>query len=394
MHQGIANFIGAALVWVVCYTPKQTICVLRGFPSYEDNLVAIYEQLLKRGFRRIVWVTDDLTTKPPIEIDGSTRFVLRGSWQDYWYSILARYLFITHGHFINRSPSNQFCVNLWHGIPYKLIGKLDGQAGRVDTMVVATSELTQDIFAKSFGIETSRVAITGQARTDRLFVENRQALRQRVFPGVDQNTKIFLWLPTYRTTQYSGGRTDGNHFDNVFNCSEFDQDEFNRYLVSHNSICFVKPHPMALQQRPTQNSNLVYVDENWLQEQCMTLYQFAGLSDCLISDISSIIVDFMLLDRPIVLMFEDIKEYESSRGFSFNPIADWLPAPVALNFGSFMDEVDAVVRGEDLHRAKRNELKSVFFEFDDAGSAARILDCVFNHKKLDKGYPTPATPQQ
>lgn len=378
MQQAIKNFIITALEWTIRCTPKLAICVLRGFPSYEDNLIAIYEQLLKRGFRSIVWVTDDLTKKPPIEIDASTRFVARNSWRDYLYSIFARYIFITHGHFIKRIPSNQFCVNLWHGIPYKVIGKLDGQLGRTDTMVVATSELTQDIFAKSFGIEPSRVVITGQARTDRLFIKNRQALRQRVFSGVDQNTKIFLWLPTYRTTQYTGGRTDGTHFDNVFNCSEFNLDEFNRYLVRHNCICFVKPHPMALKQKPTQSSNLVYFDENWLQEQCLTLYQCAGLADCLISDISSIIVDFMLLDRPIVLLFEDIKEYEASRGFSFNPIADWLPAPVALNFGSFMDEVDAVVRGEDRHIVKRNELKSVFFEYDDAASAARILDCVFN----------------
>lgn len=389
MRSSFSNTIKSVLFWITRFTPKLSICVLRGFPSYEDNLVAIYQQLLKRGFRKVIWVVSNINEKPPIEIDPLTKFVARGSWQDYIYSITAKYLFITHGHFLNRIPSNQFCVNLWHGIPYKAIGRLNGSAGRSDTMVVATSELTRDIFAKSFGVDNSKVTITGQARTDRLFVENIQDLRRRILPQSDKHTKVFLWLPTYRSTDYAGGRTDGNDVNNIFNCTDFTQVEFNRYLANHNSVCIIKPHPLARQQKVENDSNLVFIDEPWLNMHGLTLYQLVGMADCLISDISSVIIDFMLLDRPIILLFEDIDEYEASRGFSFNPITDWLPATVARDFRNFMKEVDAVVNDQDRYRARRNALKLKFFTFDDNASSSRILDSVFNTAPGDTDGATP-----
>jgi len=362
---------------VVRCTPKWYICVLRGYPSFEDNLVAIYHELLRRGITRIVWVVDSLDEVRPFRVDPATQFVVRGSWRDFGYSVLAKYLFITHGHFIDKIPSNQICTNLWHGIPYKVIGKLDGKQGREDTVVVATSALTREIFAKSFGIDAGRIAITGQARTDRLFVENSRALKQQILPDSGAATKIFLWLPTYRTTDLGGGRSDGKDHGNLFNCSDFSVDAFNTYLAANDAVCFVKPHPMARRQDSVKESNLIYIDEHWLHARRTTLYQFAGIADCLISDISSIIIDFMLVDRPIVLLFEDIADYETTRGFSFSPIGDWLPAPVNRDFSGFIADIDAVVRGIDRYAVKRNALKSQFFTHADNGSAARIFDHVF-----------------
>lgn len=362
---------------LVRWTPKLRLCVLRGYPSYEDNLVAIYEKLLQQGFTSIIWVVDSLAEERPFVVHAGTKFVVLGTWRDYFYCVLAKYLFITHGHFIENIPSNQVCTNLWHGIPYKVIGMLDGKAGRRDTLTVATSEMTRDIFAKSFGVDRANIAITGQARTDRLFVAEALALRQRLVPGIGEATKIFLWLPTFRTTDLVGGRSDGTDAGNVFNCADFSVAAFNRHLADNDALCFVKPHPMARRQHSEQASNVIYVDEAWLHARKTTLYQFAGIADCLISDISSIIIDFMLRDKPIVLLFEDIVEYEATRGFSFAPIADWLPAPVNLGYDGFIADIDAVVKGRDPYREKRNSLKATFFAHADNGASERILKRVF-----------------
>lgn len=364
----------AALRALVQITPKLRVVVLRGFPSYEDNLVSVYERLAVRGVRNVVWITDDVTIRPPIEVGLTTRFIKRGTWRDYFYSIFARYLFITHGHFIADIPANQICVNLWHGIPYKVIGKMAGEPGRQDTFLVATSDLTKDIFAHAFGVDDSRVVVTGQARTDRLFLRNPEALREKVLKGHPKARNVLLWLPTYRATQHIGGRVDGKDFGSVFNCSTFDEVAFNCYLARNDAVCFVKPHPMALRATSRAHSNLIFIDENWLLEKGMTLYQLCGVANCLVSDISSVIVDFMLLDRPIVLLFEDLLEYRRSRGFSFNPIEDWLPAPVNTDFESFLVELDAVLRGEDRYSVLRNTLKQRFFKFSDNRSTDRILD--------------------
>jgi CDP-glycerol glycerophosphotransferase (TagB/SpsB family) len=370
-------FIKKILLWfletVVAIAPKFNWCVLRGFPDYDDNCLAIYERLPDYGCRKIIWIVSDPSAARPFQPYGNTIFVKRNSMSDYFFSSLAKYLFITHGHFLENIPANQMCVNLWHGIPYKVIGKLDGKAGRSDSMVVATSPLTREVFAQVFDVDRNRVVITGQARTDRMFVDRKQ-VRARLGLAADSSTKIFLWLPTYRKTSMAGGRLDGKDSGNVFNCAGFPTADFDAYLKANDAICLVKPHPMAPAVGDLGTDNLRYISDSWLREKGLTLYQLAGITDCMVSDISSIVIDFLLMDKPVVLLFEDIAEYRSSRGFVFSPVENWLPARVNIGYGEFIDDLDAVMAGQDRYASERQRLKAEFFEHHDNRSAIRILD--------------------
>lgn len=372
----VKKLIRSVLGLLVALTPKFNWCVLRGFPDYDDNCLAIYERLAGYGCAKIIWVLADTSAAPPVGFHSRTLVIRQGAWQDYFYSTLAKYLFITHGHFIENIPRNQTCVNLWHGIPYKVIGKLDGKPGRSDSMIVATSELTRRVFARVFGVPEERVAVTGQARTDRMFVDRARVRTQAGLP--DWPTRVFLWLPTYRTTNMAGGRIDGRDSGNVFNCTGFPAAEFDAWLHANDAVCLVKPHPMASSVETVgTTTNLLYIDDKWLRAKNLTLYQLTGAIDCLVSDISSIVADFLLLDRPIVLLFEDIAAYRESRGFVFAPVEDWLPARVNVDYGSFIDDMAAVLRGEDRYVSKRARLKQAFFDHSDAGSSRRILDLAF-----------------
>ncbi|MFC3087931.1 CDP-glycerol glycerophosphotransferase family protein [Tabrizicola soli] len=371
----------ASLVRALAYLaarvlPKSRTAVLRGFPPYEDNLLAVYAALEGRPVKRVIWVVQYPAVLPPVPLRAGTRLVRKRSVWDIYYALTAKYLFITHGHFLRRTPPNQISVNLWHGIPFKAIGRTVGQEGREDSYLVATSAFTRDILAEAFGMPPEQIILTGQARTDRMLSVDRAEIWRRTFPDRPLPRKILLWLPTFRQTPYAAGQSDGAIFGNVFNCSNFSEETFNRILSDHDAVCLVKPHPMAAHQSHTNRSNLHFMDEAWLARQGLSLYQLTGAADALISDISSIIADFMLMDRPIVLLFEDIALYEESRGFSFNPITEFLPAEVARSFESFLDELRPVLAGEDPYAARRAKLKKLFFDHSDAGAAARILDCV------------------
>lgn len=362
------------IYFVVRITPKRRTVVLRGFPSYEDNLISIYLALISRSVTSIVWVVDDLDVSPPFQLEKNTKIVKRGGFFDVYFSITSRFLFITHGHFIRTTPPNQVCVNLWHGIPLKAIGKTLGMDGRSDTFVVATSDFTQPIFAQAFGIDEDKVLVTGQARTDRMLNVDKELVWKRAFPEIPQPKSMLLWLPTFRKTDCCEVAEDGTALDNVFNCSDFCEATFNGFLKKHDLICIVKPHPMATRHKLVDQSNIRYIDEAWLFDRHLSLYELTGSADVLISDVSSIIADFMLLDRPIVLLFQDIDAYESSRGFSLNPITDYLPAKVSRDFESFMAEMDVLISGIDSYSEKRTELKKLFFKYFDGGASKRILD--------------------
>lgn len=369
----------------VTLTPKFHWCVLRGFPDYDDNCVAIYESLDGRACRKIIWVVTDPAAVRPFVTRPGTLVVSRGSLSDYFYSVFAKYLFITHGHFIEKTPATQVCVNLWHGIPYKAIGKLDGKSGRQDSMVVATSELTRKVFADVFGVSIEKVTVTGQARTDRMFTD-RDQVNARLGISLTPATKVFLWLPTYRKTEMIGGRVDGRDSGNIFNCEGFPEADFDAFLRETNAVCLVKPHPMAPRLDTAQSTqNLLYINDQWLRERGLTLYQLAGAVDCLISDISSIVIDFLLVDKPVVLLFEDIAEYRASRGFIFSPVEDWLPARVNTTYADFIDDLSAVLAEEDRYAGRRSRLKHEFFQYDDDHSAARILERTFDCRAAARG---------
>lgn len=386
---GLARLLAYAAVRVL---PKKRTVVLRGFPAYEDNLIAIYLALVSSKFRQIVWVIDDLSSRPPIRIEQNTKMVKRGGVLDIYYSITSRILFITHGHFLSKIPPNQVCVNLWHGIPLKKIGKLLGERGRSDTFLVATSEFTQNIFAQSFDTPKENILITGQPRTDRMLSVNRNNVLSRALQGKSLPKLVLFWLPTFRRSTFSQDRCDGEHFGNIFNCSDFSVNVFNTILRKHDAICFVKPHPMAVKQNTSDESNLFYINEDWMHERSLSLYELIGATDCLISDISSVITDFMLLNRPIVLLFEDIATYEENRGFSFNPITNYLPAEVNRNFENFITEIEEVLSGRDIYAERREKLRQLFFSHSDTGAADRILNVAFKRGILtDKLLRTPYT---
>jgi CDP-ribitol ribitolphosphotransferase len=246
--------------------------------------------------------------------------------------------------------------------------------GREDSLLVATSNFTREVFARAFGVRKEKVVATGQARTDRMLNVDREKVLQKAFPDSPLPSKLFLWLPTYRSTSYLGCVTDGTVFDNPFNCSDFSEEMFNAVLEENGAICFVKPHPMATRLSLEDLGNIRYIDEDWLIARGLSLYELIGATDCLISDISSISADYMLLDRPIILLFEDIEAYGSSRGFSLNPITDFLPAKVAEDFDSFIGELNAVLKGEDPYVKRRTRLKRLFFDHWDGKATERILD--------------------
>ena len=60
--------------------------------------------------------------------------------------------------------------------------------------------------------------------------------------------------------------------------------------------------------------------------------------DSLITDYSSIYLDYMLLERPIIFLPYDLQEYESSVGFTMDYMEN-TPGPKPVNFHNFLTEL-------------------------------------------------------
>ena len=369
------------MYWVIRLMPKKRYCYMKAMPSFEDNAVAVYRALPMDQFELVIWSVYNEADKPPFEDRGKTIYVLKGSWKDFWYGMVSQVVFTTHGHFISDIPSNQTCVNLWHGMPYKAVGLLNGHPGRNDTYLCATSSRYQEVLSRVFGMSMEKILTIGSPRNDLLKVQDSQEVWQKVGVERSQYDKVFFWLPTYRKSVLGDLHEDGVEVDNIFNMVDFPVEDFEEFLKEQKCLCIIKPHPMAPRKEMKSSDHILMIDEKWLWDRKLTLYPLVGVSDFLVSDISSIMIDYLLMDRPMIACFEDVEEYQKSRAMIFDPIEEYLPGEIVHHYSDLKNSIRKCVAGEDDLKEKRQMLKKEFHKHWDFQSTKRLMSVVFGGYK-------------
>jgi CDP-glycerol glycerophosphotransferase (TagB/SpsB family) len=347
--------------------------VFCSFPDYSDNARAVYEELMRKQAYtkyRLVWLikTDELPELP------HTRCVRLHSLRGMWQYFRAKYVFHTHGLFHNRPSARQVTVSLWHGMPLKTIMKLDATHPENEvfrfTYCLATSPLFQQIMTKAFGCEESQCLITGQPRNDALFASS-DILAQM---GIDRAAydHLFLWMPTYRQSAVGDVRVDGNGGSEqgvAFLTSE-QLDELNALLAAQNSLLLIKLHPM---QVPVAAETKTFSHMRLLRQVPGQLYHLVGQADALLTDCSSVYIDYLMLDRPIGFVFDDMEQYQSNRGFVFEHPLEYMPGPCIGDYASLAAFLQDTAAGKDAYAPERRRVNEQFNTYCDNGSSDRLL---------------------
>ena len=166
-------------------------------------------------------------------------------------------------------------------------------------------------------------------------------------------------MPTYRQSKEGFITSDGSEFDSVLNMSAKDARTLNEYLALVDLKIVVKAHPMSIHAGVAEKErldNIIFLSDDWLVDNLVTLYELAGCSMGLITDISSIAVDYLLLDRPVFIYFPDRDVYGGSRGHVFDDLDSNLPGEVCKNTNELIYQIDQFVKGNDLGRPSRERL--------------------------------------
>lgn len=294
----------------------------------------------------------------------------------------SKYIIAAFPKFPRFYTSKQCFLHIGHGVPLKKVGLTRGARGIPANFTVATSELTKLSFVAAFGVSPESIVISGYPRNDLLIREkrNRAALKCRLEGNLAEFDRVIIWLPTFRTDTRGGHGTNGLAVDNAFQIEGFDVAAFNDLLDKYNVCCIVKPHPLDVKRSDDHvNSNIRIISDEWLFKQGITLYHLAACSDMLVSDISSIMLDYLLLDQPVLCFSTDFDEYKADRGFMYDDLENYLPGKLLRNQDEFMHYLEGILKtGLDPWEGKRKELKDIFFKYHDAGSTKRLLEHVFS----------------
>ena len=225
--------------------------------------------------------------------------------------------FHTHGAFnFSALTDDRTVVSLWHGTPVKSIGALDPSTrwrGDVHGHVhIATSQIFRSVMAAAFEVSPRSVIVSGLPRCDVLkgFVpvdHGRDAMRSTI--GVPSGQRLLLWLPTHRV---DGGPADRLSFLEDVDASLLDA--LLRECEAQGCHLVVKLHPYdRLNDSPPvwlvdHPAVTVLTAEAW-DRTGIQLYDLVAASDGLLTDVSSVLVDYLHTRRPIGVIGLDEQTY-------------------------------------------------------------------------------------
>lgn len=372
---------------------KRNIIIFVSSPDVSDNSFAVFDYLIQKGRDKeylIIWLLDDFKKVNKIEANIyelygniNVKCIKRKSFLGIYYYILAKYIFFTHGIFSGtKLNKNQVKINLWHGMPTKKIGFLDNKNKEdvaTSNYMIATSDIYVDIISKSFDIDRKNVLSIGQPRNDLLFRKNN-SLKRLGIEKVKYN-KIFLWMPTYRTSIKGDIRTDGKITG--YGLPLLTKEEIiylNKLLYKEKCLFLIKLHPMDkikinyFNNLKNDLSNIVFFDDEKLINNNLQLYSVIAECDVLLTDYSSVYIDYLILDRPIGFIIDDFEEYKNSRGFVFDKYDDWMPGKKIKNFNEFKEFILNTKNGIDEYKNIREKIDKKVNKFKDEKSSERLIE--------------------
>ena len=249
-------------------------------------------------------------------------------------------------------------INLWHGVPLKKIALLDPnlkKAARIYfkkifsenyTCILTTSHELIPLMARSFAVSEDKIKVWGQPRNDGLFQKNDcHEILGQLFPDLPEYTKTVLYAPTFRDY----GQVQ------LFPFKDFDQKQLEAFLEEKNMLLFIRTHVAE------QGSAAPYLGKRIRflgNEQAEDVTGSLNIFDCLITDYSSIYIDYLLTDKPMIFLPYDRQQYLDGRGMNFD-YDDVTPGPKPETFNDFLD---ALSPKEDFWKSERTRVNRLFNE--------------------------------
>ena len=226
----------------------------------------------------------------------------------------------------------RFVLHLGHGTPLKGLGMTEKDGKFIKklyyklnntniTNSLASSEFISDIIARCMGFSKKRTIVSGQPRIDALFFEPAS------LPEITKDSFNILYAPTWR--QHSEVK--------LFPFADFDKTKLENFLLENNIKIFVRFHPAYEEQLPKDILSLknIFLFSATKYNEIM---DYINCFDSLITDYSSIYLDYMVLERPIIFLPYDLQEYEGSVGFTMD-YNENTPGPKPNTMEAFISEL-------------------------------------------------------
>lgn len=360
--------------------------------DFADNSRALFEYMINNGYNEkyeLIWFVKypneferyaGYKNVSFISFDYATTDDIEKRDEYYRALCLAKWIFMTDAYgFCRNSRPDQVRVQLWHGCGFKTRTNFVPCEKRYEYNIVI-GELYKRIHADIYGLRSEQVLITGYPKVDWLFTKPQKEKVDKL--GIPKAKKYIFWLPTFRTAKTAVSELNENTLLSQTGLPiVIDKEKLeliNNTLIEMDIAMIIKLHPF--QNRDSivcdNMSNIVLLDNEQLVDCDMQINELLPMADALISDYSSVAVDYLILNKPIAFTLDDVREYEDSRGFVFDNIREYLPGSEIFSIDDFIGYIKDIAGGIDSDCDKRNRIRDLFHQYKDGNSCRRVLDAL------------------
>ena len=284
-------------------------------------------ELIKEDINcKMIWLVNDLNTEMPKQI----KKVKHGSIRAY-YELATAKVWIDNVRNSKgiKKKKEQFYIQTWHGS--LCLKKVEAEAenmldkkyvkdakidGKITDLMISCNKNETDRYKNNFWYN-GEVLECGLPKND-IILEQDYIIKEKVYNyfNIEKEKKIILYAPTFRKS-YDG-----------FNIYKFDYEKCIKSISEKfdgNYIILIRLHPNASQYSKELNYNENVINATNYDD----MQELLTTADVVITDYSSIMIDFSLIKKPVFLLAKDYKEYmEKERGFNF----DFLNLPFSIAF--------------------------------------------------------------
>ena len=272
---------------------------------------------------------------------------------------------------IIKKKENQIYIQMWHGAGnfkkcgYDCTNEKNPQTkdhAKEWDYLIATDQYNKEVMISSVGFK-KKSYVLGNCDTDLLVNSNQEyieKIRKKIGLG---NRKVIMYAPTFRDTDLD---KSGNEIKiPIMKLKELD-----------NYIVLLRLHPLVSKKIENIKLPKNFINVGWYPN-ILDLYL---ITDILITDYSSIIFPYMLLEKSLIMYPYDYEEYVSLRGGFYLDYKKDLPDKIVYNEDELLDTIKNIDKINLEYKNKVKQFNKKYNKLNDGKVCKRFVDMLINNK--------------
>lgn len=234
-----------------------------------------------------------------------------------------------------------------------------------DKVLVSSNEVKK-YYAEGFGIGEDTIISIGIPRTDLFFdtegIEKIKVDLLKRYPEIG-GRKIILYAPTFRG-------------DSRFDARNEEKLDFSlmRECLGKEFILVLKLHPFVSQGFKISEELKDFVLDLSERED---INELMILSDLMITDYSSVVFEYSLLEKPMLFFAYDLEKYKIERDFYYE-YEEFIPGPLVKDTREIIDAINK----NQFDLEKIRNFKNKFFDYTDGKSTERFVAMLIEDRQV------------